>query len=347
MANSDAFVVDVGSFQVKAGISSAQRPQTLVDTPQQLTEDFWTGLFRQGASSGGEASPVVLGLNATTTRRVQEEHAQVIFEQFNVPALFAGSSPFLAVLGSGLSTALVVDIGEGGASVAAVEEGYRTPHCAANGGVGGALLNEVLASMFQKKPEWKVMETAHSQSVARTAKENLCYVAANYSNELRLSQQGDVAPRRFQLPGGPVLEATLGEGFRCAETLFDPSLSSQWLGGRKERYTGIHELVFTAARLQTDIALRGRLMGNILLVGGTSLIPGLTERLQEEVRRHSPWVAPGRKPEDVIVHAPAQRCEVVWRGGADLAKCDILRQLWTTRADYEESGAVVVRRRFV
>jgi len=93
--------------------------------------------------------------------------------------------------------------------------------------------------------------------------------------------------------------------------------------------------------------MRGELLGNILLVGGSSRFPGIEDRLQHEVAQLSPWIAPGKKQEDVHVHAPADRHLIGWRGAADLAECDVVKELWTSRSQYESQGAHTIHRHFI
>lgn len=68
--------------------------------------------------------------------------------------------------------------------------------------------------------------------------------------------------------------------FRCPEALFEPS----FLGLEA---SGIHELIYTAIH-SCDIDVRKDLYGNIVLAGGSSLFPGMPERLQKEITALAP-----------------------------------------------------------
>lgn len=111
--------------------------------------------------------------------------------------------------------------------------------------------------------------------------------------------------------------------------------------------SSVHELILATLRLQSDINMRGRLLENVLLVGGSSMFPGLAERLLQEIRECSPWVAPGKKRELVKVYALPDRGVLTWCGGAALAECDVFRQLWTTKEDYRAHGASAIHRTFI
>jgi actin-related protein len=65
------------------------------------------------------------------------------------------------------------------------------------------------------------------------------------------------------------------ERFRTGEALFKPC----FLGHED---SGVHELIYESI-MSCDISIRRDLFSNIVLCGGSSLLPGLTERLQKEL----------------------------------------------------------------
>eukprot|EP00747_Dinoflagellata_sp_TGD_P170890 gnl/TRDRNA2_/TRDRNA2_203633_c0_seq1.p1 gnl/TRDRNA2_/TRDRNA2_203633_c0~~gnl/TRDRNA2_/TRDRNA2_203633_c0_seq1.p1 ORF type:complete len:316 (-),score=47.72 gnl/TRDRNA2_/TRDRNA2_203633_c0_seq1:125-949(-) len=265
---------------------------------------------------------------------MREDLCQVMFEQLGATAVYVGSSAFFSVLGAGLSTALVLDIGEAGSYATAVDEGYPLAHSTASGGPGGKLLSEWMASAIQRATSVQASDVDWRLS-GRMAKERLGYVASDFSEEMQKLQNGKLGPAAScELPSVGSFEATSGEGFRCAELLFCPSCPA----ATDPACCGVHELIISSLRMQSEINLRGKLLENVLLTGGSSMFSGLQERLLREVRLQSPWVAPGTKPDSIQVHAPPDRDVLSWKGAAALAECDVVRQLWISRKDYNGSG---------
>eukprot|EP00927_Polykrikos_kofoidii_P057967 TRINITY_DN52222_c0_g1_i1.p1 TRINITY_DN52222_c0_g1~~TRINITY_DN52222_c0_g1_i1.p1 ORF type:complete len:398 (-),score=91.72 TRINITY_DN52222_c0_g1_i1:45-1238(-) len=390
---SGVVVVDCGSSAFKAGICGAAMGTTTSTEPQViaaqpgglLSTDYWRKVLalasrggdhdpRGGGGSGvGTAiansnvledaaitRPVIIAVPPALQRNTRARLVELVFEQFRPPALFLGTTAFHSVLGAGLSTALVIDVGEASATATTVEEGYPTSRgavCAGPGGYapGGAFLTNLMAGMMQDAACELPPGVSYAEA-GRAAKEQLGCVAAD--REAASAALASTSPSsRCTLPGGGSFSAERGEGIFCGEALFVPprgSLPPSLHGGVGAAAAscagptvGLHDLVIGALRALSDVHLRGRVLDGLLLVGGSSLLPGLPERLLAEVTLQSPWVAPGKLAKDIRLLASPDRATMAWRGGATLAQCDVLQQLWTTRAEYEDGGADVVSRRCV
>ena len=333
-------IVDCGQHSFKAGeigetpkVIKLQKSfrESLVD------EAFWDSVIGQASRD-----QLIVSLPISTVRSAREELCEFLFEKqlarnsngktsSVAPSVCILSSTFLATLGAGLSTALVIDVGETETRVTPVEEGYPLQHCSAHGRIGGAALTQSMSEMLQEQ----------RQSSAESAKEGSAWVAQDFNAELRrlktLSMSASVSEK----------------GFMCGELLFDGS------GGDT-----LPELVMTSLRLQSNINLRGKLLANMLLVGGTCQLPGLSTRLLKEVRAQSQWVAPGQGLDMVQVvqvygtsTESAESTEsagsavppavLPWRGGSLLAKCEAVNDLAITRAAYERYGPQVVHQAFL
>jgi actin-related protein len=104
--------------------------------------------------------------------------------------------------------------------------------------------------------------------------ERLAYVALDFDNEMHTAASSSAIEKSYELPDGQIV--TIGnERFRCTESLFSPS----FVGSEEP---GLTELVFRAVQA-CDCDLRKDLYGNIVLSGGSSLFPGLSERLTKEI----------------------------------------------------------------
>src|SRR5690606_13187486 len=108
----------------------------------------------------------------------------------------------------------------------------------------------------------------------------------------------------YMLPGGQVI--TIGsERFRCTESLFQPSLI-----GLEE--PGLHEVAFDAL-MKCKPAVHSVLYNNVVLCGGSSMFPGLADRIQRELTERAQSTLKAR----VIAHE--ERKNLAWIGGSILA----------------------------
>ncbi len=69
--------------------------------------------------------------------RNRQQAAEVLFEKFQVPALFISPQATLSLYASGRTTGVVVDVGEGVAHAVPIYEGYALPHAITRMDVGG------------------------------------------------------------------------------------------------------------------------------------------------------------------------------------------------------------------
>jgi actin-related protein len=72
------------------------------------------------------------------------------------------------------------------------------------------------------------------------------------------------------------------------------------------------------------------------------MFPGFVDRMRTEVAALAPQMASGAS---VSVHALPDRDVAVWRGGGVLAGMPTFKQMWVTRADYDEMGPSVVHKK--
>ncbi|XP_027329744.1 actin-related protein 5-like isoform X1 [Abrus precatorius] len=117
------------------------------------------------------------------------------------------------------------------------------------------------------------------------------------------------------------------ERFRCPELLFNPN----WIGidqGGLDEMAGV-----SLKRLPCkDEGLEDRLTSSILVTGGSSLFPGIIERLEARIRMIRPCGAPIN-----IVRALDPVMDA-WRGAASYASASQFLKQTFSRLDYYEKG---------
>ncbi|KAJ1450252.1 actin-like protein [Pelagophyceae sp. CCMP2097] len=302
-------------------------------------ERVWAHVYSDdGLGRPSDAHPLLLTEAPLNAARHRELAAEMLFEHFNVPALYLAPQAILSLYASGRTTGLVLDVGDGVAHAVPVYEGFAVPHAVTRMDVAGRDVGDRLTLLLRRAD--CVLSTSAERDIAREIKERRCYVALDPAKDEHAfaalgaaagNRRGADAPNSsapqamlHTLPDGSTVE--LGaERFRAPEVLFDPQLVGSEAGG-------VHTVVALAA-LKADLDLRATLYSQIVLAGGSTLFPGFGERLLKELRSKLP---PHAK---IRIHAPPERQLSTWVGGSILASLPSFRTMWVSRADFEEHGA--------
>merc|ERR1712183_1231426 len=100
---------------------------------------------------------------------------------------------------------------------------------------------------------------------------------------------------------------------------------------------GIHETAYNSI-MHSDLDIRKDLYANIFLSGGTTMFPGISERMSKEVTALAPASI------KVKIVAPPERKYSVWIGGSILASLSTFQSMWISKEEYDESGPSIVHR---
>jgi actin-related protein len=253
----------------------------------------------------------------------REKMVQVMFETFNTPAMYVAIQAVLSLYASGRTTGIVVDSGVSVTHIVPIYEGYTLPQAICRLDLAGNDLTDYLLKLLTESGSFPA--TAERR-LACNIKEKLCYVALDFEHEMNAAASSSA----YELPDGQVI--TVGsESFRAPEALFQPSLL-------RVESPGIHEITFSSIT-RSGVDIRKYLYGNVVLSGGTTLFPGIADRLQKELTSLAPSVV------KVNVIAPPERQFSAWVGGSILASLSAFPGMWISREDYNESGPSIVHRK--
>lgn len=156
-----------------------------------------------------------------------------------------------------------------------IYEGYALPHAYEKLEIAGRDITSFLQNLLIAK--YRKLTGSTGFEITKNLKEQLCYVALNYTKELDITTN---QTKDFTLPDGQII--SIGqERFQAPECLFKPDL----LG--RENNTGVQFKIFDSIQ-KCDMDLRENVCSNIVLSGGSSLFAGFSQRLLEEISNLAP-----------------------------------------------------------
>lgn len=313
-----------------------------------------------------------------TERKELEKYTELMFESLQTDSCFIAPSPMLAAFSHGRQTCLVVDLGASGCRVTPVVDGLLLKQAQRRTGRGGDWLSNVTwKAMLEDKvsvvPRYRLRDPSPTTTLSSSSPFMTQWAIRDLMFEFRTSDHVSLQtwrygvyttpfvtkheeetpdesdnPVSYELPDGTLvnLETAIGHDLkRTPELLFTDDIPYVTPGGTSEHATvcnlPLHLLIRDSLSAVGDADIRKELCSNIVLVGGTSLLPNMEQRLSYEIS----GIISG-KCKIIASKFSVERSHAAFIGGSILTSLGSFQQLWLSRKEYEDYGASLAIQRF-
>eukprot|EP01084_Bolivina_argentea_P160590 279634_1 len=324
-------------------------------------EQIWSNTFSNKLKINSEQHAVLTADPPLNPKANREKATQIMFESFNVPQYYTGTQQVLSLYASGRTTGIVLDAGYN-IYIVPIYEGYAEPHATLRQDIGGKDVTQYLKKLILKNNNQSSLDIKFDDF--RKMKEQYAYVAENgVENELRKpmcdptciisgylreihsgftsvdienicnqyfgeSNKYIRCKNKYKLPDGKVIKFS-DEMFNCTEIFFNPKLIEQ------DDMEGIDRLLFSSI-MKLDVSLRKDMYFNVILSGGTSLLPAFGTRIKNKIKTLAP------DSMTIKVSVPAECKYSAWIGGSILCSLSTFQEMWITKQEYDECGPSIV-----
>eukprot|EP00794_Sanderia_malayensis_P017557 gene17557-19308_t len=271
--------------------------------------------------------PLLLTENGLISKKQREKLTEIAFERYGVPAFFLANQGPLSLYSMGLMSGLCLNAGFYATQAIPVYEGHALEYCTGQLDVGGYQISNHLGRLLLSTKGLS-FSSSSERFILNIMKERIGYVAEDTKlEEMKFKKSSHEMHQIYTLPDGQEIEIG-AQRYRAAEILYDP----EEIGLEQKPIQCM--LMDSIAR--ADNSMQPALTNNLLVTGGTSLLPGFTSRLKNELDALTDHTAAVR-----LTNA-TNPLTATWTGGSVISSRSTFSQQCVTTDEYAEIGAHVV-----
>lgn len=279
-----------GPFVGEAAITESSRSPSLqfsfpvecgLPIVMEHTELLFEHVLQDCLRINKENQDIIITKKSLFPKTFQTKFGESMFEKFKCNRISFLNSDLMSLYCTGRLTGIIIDMGSSQCMIVPIVCGIPQYHAINRLELGGRDITKQLEETIEKNTEGEHrFRSAAEIDVVRKIKEQTCTVVESWKNETAIKEVYENNEQCFELPDGQRL--TLGfERVQAPEILFQPTMAG--LDDKNGLALKIKQSID-----ECDILERRELYKNIVLIGGTSMLTGLRERLKYELKQILP-----------------------------------------------------------
>ncbi len=270
----------------------------------------------------------------------RRELATLLFDSFKIAKIYFSNGELLSLYASKTYTGLVLHVGGFSTRIVPIHEGFIITHAinVRNKGTNDVMKN--LEDHINTKMD-RDKFTEHTKYIkdksVRLAIEDYCFVSLSLATEKNKWVDNDKLNKFVQLSDDVIVK--LDEiRYSAPEVLFN----KEQLSVQNRKGTLVEAVIESIQKC--DIDLVKPLYNNIVLSGGGTLIEGFKERFEGDLQ--NALEEKGIEKIEFNINTTPDTLIYPWIGGSIIStmKMFTVRNLWVTKEEYQEKGALAVDR---
>ncbi len=200
--------------------------------------------------------------------------AEILTEKLGFGGFNIEPQAKLTIIYEGKDSGLVLDSGDGVTHCIPVVSNTIEHHNIVRLNIAGRHITDYLIRLLQVKGY--AFNSSADFEIVREIKEKFCLVSPNIEEDRRLERETAFYNSFYKLSSGKTIKIS-NEKFEAPEILFNPMLI-------QNESPGIHDMIVKCIQ-SSAMDNRRKLYNAIILSGATTLFPGFSTRLEDEVRK--------------------------------------------------------------